>query len=151
MDPALLLDAIQECDEDDADEEEDVADFAADAADIPQCFSHFTYDATNGKKLVCDVQGVWNPIDGFTLTDPVVHYVSAHGRRHLNGATDKGQAGIERFFETHECGAACRRMGLRKPTFSERLSFSNPGPSLAAPLDSATARCASLFATKYEI
>jgi hypothetical protein len=60
MDPALLLDAIQECDEDDADEEEDVAEFAADAADIPQCFSHFTYDATNGKKLVCDVQGVWN-------------------------------------------------------------------------------------------
>eukprot|EP00961_Rhodomonas_salina_P159573 2148946-Rhodomonas_salina.1 len=43
-----------------------------DAADVPQCFSHFTHSVTDGKHLVCDLQGVWNRFDGYVLTDPVV-------------------------------------------------------------------------------
>ncbi len=55
-------------------------------------------------------QGVWNPTDGFTLTDPVVHHV-AGGKR--NGATDKGAEGIRNFFATHVCNPLCRRLGLQ--------------------------------------
>ena len=60
--------------------------------DIPQCFSHFTWSVTDGKRLVCDLQGVWNRVDGFVLTDPALHY---HKGRHKHGGTDKGQEGIE--------------------------------------------------------
>ena len=82
--------------------------------DVPQCFSHFTYSITTGKKLVCDIQGVWNVYDGFTLTDPVIHYRSSN-RRHVNGATDKGKAGMGRFFKTHKCGPLCQKLGLSMP------------------------------------
>ena len=80
--------------EEDEDEDEDgviVID------DVPQAFSHFSYEYSRGKKLVCDLQGVWNADDGFVLTDPVVHYVSSSGRRHKNGATDKGVEGVRAF------------------------------------------------------
>jgi hypothetical protein len=47
------------------------------AGDVPQAFSHFTYNWTKRKMLVCDLQGVLNtectpPV--FELTDPVIHY-----------------------------------------------------------------------------
>ena len=54
--------------------------------------------------------------DGYVLTDPVIHYVSSRGgRRHRNGATDKGAHGVLNFFKTHKCGALCRRLGLTVP------------------------------------
>jgi hypothetical protein len=87
-----------------------------DAVDeVPQCFSHFTWSVTSGKKLVCDIQGVWNATDGFTLTDPVIHYNSSN-RRHVNGATDKGKAGMGNFFKSHKCCDLCRRLGLTMPS-----------------------------------
>jgi hypothetical protein len=79
---------------------------------IPQCFSHFTYEASDGMKLVCDLQGVWNAIDGFTLTDPVVHHRNSSSRARRNGATDKGLDGMDKFFAMHECNSWCRRLGL---------------------------------------
>jgi len=93
--------------DDDADE-----DGAIDVNDVPQAFSHFSYEYSRGKQLVCDLQGVWNADDGFLLTDPVVHYVSSSGRRHKNGATDKGAEGVKRFFKTHKCGALCKKLLL---------------------------------------
>jgi len=82
--------------------------------DVPQCFSHFTFDFSRGRDLLCDVQGVWNAQDGFVLTDPVIHHVSAKsGRQHgRNGKTDKGLVGVLKFFETHRCNALCRHLGL---------------------------------------
>jgi len=35
------------------------------------------------------------------------------GKKHKNGATDKGSDGVEKFFKTHECGPLCARLGLR--------------------------------------
>ncbi|KXZ55303.1 hypothetical protein GPECTOR_3g438 [Gonium pectorale] len=78
--------------------------------EVPQCFSHFTFIHSGGRKLVCDLQGVWNPTDGFTLTDPVIHQFSRKKKK--NGATDKGLDGVREFFETHKCGPLCRRLGL---------------------------------------
>ena len=81
---------------------------------MPQAFSHFSYEASSRKQLVCDLQGVWNSQDGFVLTDPVVH-VSSTGAKHKNGATDQGSSGIEKFFKTHKCNPLCARLGLKKP------------------------------------
>ena len=83
--------------------------------EVPQCFSHFTYHFSTSKQLVCDLQGVWNSTDGFMLTDPVIHYIASNGKRHCNGATDKGARGVLNFFKTHTCGALCRQLGLVKP------------------------------------
>jgi hypothetical protein len=51
------------------------ADFFNDEAILPnhapQAFSHFTYVNSDKRKLVCDLQGVWNEVDGYVLTDPV--------------------------------------------------------------------------------
>ncbi|GIL64651.1 hypothetical protein Vafri_18557 [Volvox africanus] len=101
------LGAIEEDDEDyDSDDYGSAGRASAD--DVPQAFSHFTHYATAGQKLVCDLQGVWNSVDGFMLTDPVIHHSS--GRR--SGATDKGRAGIRFFFNSHVCNPLCRRLGL---------------------------------------
>jgi len=96
--------------EDEEDEEASCA--TIDVSEVLQAFSHFSYECSKGKQLVCDLQGVWNPNDGFVLTDPVVHYVSSHGQRHKNGATDKGLEGVKRFFNTHKCNALCAKMKL---------------------------------------
>ena len=95
-----------------SDEDDDDVDEANLVDEVPQCFSHFTYYQSDGKQLVCDLQGVWNIVDGFTLTDPVVHYNSGRSRSRVNGSTDKGREGMQKFFETHECSALCRKLGL---------------------------------------
>jgi hypothetical protein len=103
--------AIMEENEDEDEDEDDQEDPILLLNQVPQCFSHFTHSHTRGKKLVCDVQGVWNKVDGFTLTDPVFHSTE---HKHKNGATDKGSNGILKFFETHKCGSLCRRLGLKE-------------------------------------
>jgi len=128
---ATVLGAI--CEDEDG-EEEDEADDETDGAtgevaldELPQCFSHFSHTHTNGKTLVCDLQGVWNALDGFVLTDPVIHYVSSRrgSRRHHNGGTDKGAAGVLAFFKSHRCGALCRRLGLAPPNMATLLKEAN--------------------------
>lgn len=79
---------------------------------VPQAFSHFTYSMTDGKELFCDSQGIWNPTDGFCLTDPARHVLEDH-RRHTRDRTDKGMAGMRAFFATHECSELCVQLGLQ--------------------------------------
>ena len=55
------------------------------------------------------MQGVWNAVDGFTLTDPVIHH-TAGSRKY--GKTDRGKAGIDSFFASHACSALCGQLGL---------------------------------------
>jgi len=102
--------AIIEEDEEE-DEDEDGGSAAIVTDDVPQCFSHFTWSVTDGKRLVCDLQGVWNHVDGFVLTDPALHY---HRGRHKHGGTDKGQDGIDNFFKTHTCSPMCVHLGLKQ-------------------------------------
>ena len=80
--------------------------------DVPAALSHFSYSVSQGRKLLCDIQGTWNALDGYTLTDPVMHTLS----KRRNGSTDKGEEGMNRFFATHECNGLCRRLGLN-PNF----------------------------------
>lgn len=84
-----------------------------------QAFSHFSYRYTRRKMLVCDLQGVQSTSvvgedhEGvFELTDPVIHYRSASGRKQVYGRTDFGRKGIHKFFETHYCNDVCRLLGL---------------------------------------
>ncbi|GKZ00218.1 hypothetical protein MPSEU_000974700 [Mayamaea pseudoterrestris] len=81
------------------------------ASEVAQAFSHFTYWATGRKRLVCDLQGVYDEKDNvLRLSDPVIHHTSSSGRKHVHGRTDRGRKGKAMFFETHKCSALCRLM-----------------------------------------
>lgn len=89
------------------------------ASEVAQAFSHFTYWATGRKRLVCDLQGVFDAKDNLLkLSDPVIHYYHCgrSDRRFVHGRTDRGRKGIAMFFETHECGHLCLLMlrGFRR-------------------------------------
>jgi hypothetical protein len=78
--------------------------------DIPQAYSHFTYNASGRRFLVCDLQGVLNTTTSppvFEFTDPAIHY-KERTNRHEFGRTDLGVDGIEQFFQTHICSDLCR-------------------------------------------
>jgi hypothetical protein len=95
------------------------------AADIPQAFSHFTYQHTRRKMLVCDLQGVLDdscipPL--FELTDPAIHYRSSGGCVNVYGRTDKGEHGILDFFKTHKCSELCRMINKKWSKKSGRAS-----------------------------
>jgi len=86
-------------------------------SDYLQAFSHFTYLFTNRKVLVCDLQGVYNTDSvppTFELSDPAIHYRSKKGRNMVFGRTDKGQKGIQLFFNSHKCTGICKIMELSK-------------------------------------
>lgn len=73
-----------------------------------EAFSHYTYHCTNGKLIVCDLQGrhrqnKFKPSTSrFELTDPAIC-----SRTRLYGPTDMGEKGIETFFCSHKCNEFC--------------------------------------------
>ncbi|KAK1752775.1 hypothetical protein QBC47DRAFT_389247 [Echria macrotheca] len=71
-----------------------------------QAFSHFTYERSGGRMLVCDLQGVGNQ-----LTDPAIH--TADRNRFKLVVTNLGEAGIKFFFATHLCNSVCGKLGLK--------------------------------------
>ncbi|KAK8044180.1 elongation factor 2 kinase [Apiospora rasikravindrae] len=75
---------------------------------VMQALSHFSYHATGGRFLLCDVQGgsVGNV---YSLTDLAVHSETA-GRF---GLTDNGKHGFVNFFKTHCCNSFCRPYWLK--------------------------------------
>ena len=70
---------------------------------LAQCFSHFSFEHSKGKLLICDLQGV-----GKELTDPAIHSVEK-----VFGETDIGKYGIYKFFKSHECNKFCEQLKLR--------------------------------------
>ncbi|KAH9096406.1 hypothetical protein LEN26_017495 [Aphanomyces euteiches] len=113
----MQLDAIQEMDEDDEEAQDDPVTPSASAEvpveDIPQAFSHFTFWKSHRNLLVCDLQGVFNAANNvFELTDPVIHHAASKGKKREYGRTDRGQAGMHRFFTTHHCNALCTLLRL---------------------------------------
>lgn len=71
-----------------------------------QAFSHFTFERSNGRFLVSDLQGV-----GDVLTDPAIH--TRDRRRFLFSQTNLGVDGFKHFFRTHQCNDICRRLALK--------------------------------------
>lgn len=75
-----------------------------------QAFSHFSYEHSKGKLLICDLQGVGN-----NFTDPSIHSIEEEF-----GNTDVGEYGIYKFFKSHECNKYCKKMKLiEKKTYKE--------------------------------
>jgi len=70
--------------------------------DLPQAFSHFTFEMTGGKEMVVDIQGT--PIK---YTDPQLHSTTCS-----YGRADRGVKGFADFFASHECNSCCRALGL---------------------------------------
>uniref|UniRef100_A0A7S3G4B9 Alpha-type protein kinase domain-containing protein n=1 Tax=Palpitomonas bilix TaxID=652834 RepID=A0A7S3G4B9_9EUKA len=108
-------DSHSSTDGDDEDESSSVSPATAKLASLAQSFSHFTYDRSRRRLVVCDLQGVGN-----LLTDPQIHTcadkdvmdmadVSWNSRF---GQGDQGLAGVRAFFSTHECNEYCRRLHL---------------------------------------
>jgi len=90
--------------------------------EVAQAFSHFSYYASGKKRLICDLQGVFEEKSNLLkFSDPVIHYHNPHRqeRRGVHGRTDRGKKGMAMFFDTHKehCGRLCRLVtgGFRQP------------------------------------
>jgi len=80
-----------------------------------QAFSHFSYDASGGQKMVTDVQGVQQDDDSLLLTDPAIHTLD-----HRYGPSDLGEKGVKGFFTSHACNVICRTVGNKRSTFQKK-------------------------------
>eukprot|EP01103_Thecamoeba_quadrilineata_P008220 TRINITY_DN17987_c0_g1_i1.p1 TRINITY_DN17987_c0_g1~~TRINITY_DN17987_c0_g1_i1.p1 ORF type:complete len:398 (+),score=55.18 TRINITY_DN17987_c0_g1_i1:30-1223(+) len=100
----------------------------------PQTFSHWTYEASQRKLLICDIQGV-----GDLYTDPQIHTLEENK---FPGKGNLGLKGIEKFLQTHSCNSICKYLGLslinEKP-----LDFGTLPPQMYLPLKSITYKCVS--------
>ena len=126
------LGAIEEGSEEESDDEDeeifdfkDVAPLEGTYSDLqdayfPQAFSHFTYEKSKRQLMVVDLQGVFTiKKDGtkvYELTDPVIHKRRTNRNHAMKkwsfGRTDRGEKGMQAFFETHKCTDACKLLGL---------------------------------------
>ena len=78
--------------------------------DVLQAFSHYTWQKSGKRLIVCDLQGVVTE-SGILLTDPSIHSCNEELLRY--GATNLGSKGIETFFATHTCNTVCKEMKLQ--------------------------------------
>ena len=120
--PALNLDKIDEVSEEDEDDdgyEEDGGTKLFTPSQVAQAFSHYSYHQTDCKRLVCDLQGVYDSTKHeLVLSDPVIHYHNAtqtrttmYRKQCVHGRTDRGWDGIRDFFVSHRCadqGGLCQ-------------------------------------------
>jgi hypothetical protein len=87
----------------------------------PHAFSHFTYEASNHRFVIVDIQGV-----GDYYTDPQIHTADKKGF----GLGNLGQDGINKFLATHQCNALCKYFSLppvgKTPPQSPQLSQAPP-------------------------
>lgn len=99
----------------------------------PQAFSHFTWHASKGTLLICDIQGV-----GDLYTDPQIH--SSDGRGY--GLGNLGQKGIDRFLAVHECNGICQWLSLPNNGRFKRSSGQAQATLPLAPRDPGTVAAA---------
>jgi hypothetical protein len=82
--------------------------------DFVQAFSHWAYENTKRKLLVCDLQGIMD-MEGFRpafrLTDPAI-CSKLRGKRSHYGKTDLGMRGIRNFCTRHICNGVCTALNL---------------------------------------
>jgi Alpha-kinase family/von Willebrand factor type A domain len=92
-----------------------------------QAFSHFTFERSRGRFLVCDLQGV-----GKLMTDPVIHTLDPG--RFILSTTNLGEDGFKFFFTSHKCNDVCDQLGLKSNAsmfVSGRYEFRESWPTMA--------------------
>eukprot|EP00956_Cyclotella_meneghiniana_P014028 scaffold20770_cov60-Cyclotella_meneghiniana.AAC.1 len=90
---------------------------------VMQAISHFSYHASSGQFVLCDLQGgVYS--NAVVLTDPVIL-----SRNKMYGVTDLGPEGISSFFSNHVCNEFCKA-SWSKPTDQRRYFRPQPGTSM---------------------
>ncbi|KAH3766122.1 eukaryotic elongation factor-2 kinase [Pelomyxa schiedti] len=88
----------------------------------PQAFSHFTYEASDRKLLICDIQGV-----GDLYTDPQMHTDDNEQlSNRLMSKGNLGTRGLEKFKEVHQCNAICTY--LRLPPINAKITLDGTIP-----------------------
>jgi len=89
----------------------------SEAAEGGSCFAHFTLEASRGKHIVTDIQGVISKRgtsdQSIHLTDPQVLSLDR-----AFGQADLGCSGMQKFVATHRCGRMCKHFGLKPCTLS---------------------------------
>lgn len=111
--------------------------------DAMEAFSHYTYHASNGQLLVCDLQGRYrhnrfaNSKSRFELSDPVIC-----SRVRSFGPTDLSEKGIESFFANHQCNQFCNKTGTWMKPLCPRKWF---------PKSSATSMFSSSISHKLQV
>lgn len=74
-----------------------------------QCFTHWTYEVTNGEMMTADCQGAYDSgTNTFRLTDPAIHSKALD----RFDKTNLGGDGMNRFFRSHVCNDYCRSLSL---------------------------------------
>lgn len=93
----------------------------------PQAFSHFTFQYTNGKMIVVDIQGVKD-----NYTDPQIHSNIPESAPPIWGQGDMGDTGVYKFFESHRCNALCQFFGLNSNPMGALHRGSHSGTRICA-------------------
>lgn len=90
---------------------------------VIQALSHFSYHASGGKLVLCDLQGgIYS--NAIVLTDPAILSVDRS-----YGVTDLGPTGICSFFSNHKCNEFCSSSWSR-PTDQNRYFQPKEGTSM---------------------
>jgi Alpha-kinase family/Protein kinase domain len=92
-----------------------------------QAFSHFTFERSQGRVLVCNLEGV-----GKLMTDPIIHTVDP--KRFILSTTNLGEDGFKFFFCSHKCNDVCRQLGLKSNAsmfVSGNYEFRETWPTMA--------------------
>ncbi|KAK6516265.1 hypothetical protein TWF506_006174 [Arthrobotrys conoides] len=99
-----------------------------------QSLSHFSYDHSGGKFLLCDLQGGrYN--DGYVLSDPVIM-----SKNQNCGPADLGMDGIMSFFQRHKCGAFCDGSWMKPPVLGKAKIPMHQGTTMQAYLPTGNSR-----------
>lgn len=117
-------------------------------SETAMAFSHYSWQYTNGKLMVVDLQGV-----NYILTDPQIHTHGDGGEQFGEG--NLGTRGIAAFFATHECNDICRQLDLvplssgtakiGKGAVALHRKGSSLAEALDAPMEVSCALCGSIF------
>lgn len=78
---------------------------------IMQALSHFSYHASNGKNLLCDLQG------NLSRNGPVITNPAVCSRTEQYGISDLGTVGIRNFFAHHKCNEYCSPNWIKPRTY----------------------------------
>jgi len=97
---------------------------AAEAAPWAAALSHFSFHASGGACLLCDLKGTETEEGVALLSDPCIH---SRGRSY--GPSDLGPDGIRTWFARHECTELCRHW-LRPPRELDLFHLQAPAATL---------------------